>query len=61
MEESQPFETKSSHPNTSSNLTPNQQEGNRKQKLKKDTVEKETKARQLSFSHRHPAVNPSEE
>jgi len=37
-EESQPVETKSFHPNTSSNLTPIQQEGNRKQRLKKDTA-----------------------
>jgi hypothetical protein len=48
-EESQPVDTKSFHPKTSGDLTPNQQEGNRKQRLKKDTAEKDTKQSNCPF------------
>jgi hypothetical protein len=43
MKRNHPDEMKSFHPNNSSNLTPNQQEGNRKQNLKKDTTENDAK------------------
>jgi hypothetical protein len=43
MKRDHPDEKKSFHRNNSSNLTPNQQEGNRKQNLKKDTTENDAK------------------
>jgi hypothetical protein len=49
MKRNHPDEIKSFHPNTSSNLTPNQQEGNRKQRLKKDTTENDVKQSSCPF------------